>query len=505
LTKVGDARGVDLVPILFVNGKRRGLRIRGSAAVSNPARKRRPRYGAPDRPPHHKRRKARQPVALARYWAKHGTRTRRRHRMPKPLRDYWAKHRRNPAGRRRAGNAHPWAVKKRRRAALKGWRSRKNRSPRSNSMAKGSKKRSAAMKRYWRARKRAGKMGALGRTKRRRARRSGGGKKRRARKSVHRKRARARRSHASRRRRRRTVHTTIHGVRVTRPSRRRRKGRRATKRMSSRRLHMLMGPEATTVRMNPGRRRRKRRRSHRRGYTVRRRRSHRRGRRRSYRRYRRNPGIGDIFTELKRVIPVAVSFLANRMVVNKFGPMLPVVSSLGTLQGPVLSVASLLLTNFVTKKVGALSRYREQAMMGAGFQALASLWTAFAPASIQSAVGDYVNMGDYVAVGAAPPLNERITMSDYVAVGADGVEQELGMGVEEELGVDEELGNVLLGGLPGPTSGSMAMLKQVPSQAFIQPIPARSFTKGIPGVTPAFDASADLYAGIFGGKFGGGG
>jgi len=368
-------------------------------------------------------------------------------------------------------------------------------------MAKGSKKRSAAMKRYWRARKRAGKVGALGRTKRRRARRTGSKRRGRARKVYH--------ARKSRRRRRRTVHTMVHGVRVTRRSQRRRKGRRATKRMSSRRMHMLLGPEAATVRMNPGRRRRKRRRSRHSGYTVRRRRrhhrrSHRSHRRRSYRRYRRNPGIGDIFTELKRVIPVAISFVANRMVVNKFGPMLPVVSSLGTLQGPVLSVGSLLLTNFATKKVGALAKHREAAMMGAGFQVLASLWTAFAPASIQSAVGDYVNMGDYVAVGAAPPLNERITMSDYVAVGADGVEQELGMGVEEELGVDEELGNVLLGGLPGPTSGSMAMMKPVPSQAFIQPIPARSFTKGIPGVTPAFDASADLYAGIFG-KFGGGG
>lgn len=271
---------------------------------------------------------------------------------------------------------------------------------------------------------------------------------------------------------------------------------------------MMLGPESATVRMNPGRRRRKRRRSRsrRRYYSRRRhRRSHRRGRRRSYRRYRRNPGIGDIFGELKRVIPVAVSFLANRMVVNKFGPMLPVVSSLGTLQGPVLSVASLLLTNFVTKKVGALSRYREQAMMGAGFQALASLWTAFAPASIQSAVGEYVNMGDYVAVGAAPPLRENFTLSDYVAVGGDGVEEELGMGAMEELGVEEELGNVLLGGLPGPVSGSMGMLKQVPSQQFISPIPARSFTKPVPAVTTAYDNSSDLYSGIFGGKFGGGG
>lgn len=205
------------------------------------------------------------------------------------------------------------------------------------------------------------------------------------------------------------------------------------------------------------------------------------------------------------MIPLALSFLGNRMAVNKIGPMLPVVSSLGTLQGPVLSLGSMLLTEFLTKKVGALSKYREEAVMGARFQFLASLWTAFAPASIQSAVGDYVNMGDYVAVGGAPPLNDRITMSDYIAVGSDGVEQDLGMGAEEELGVDEELGNVLLGGMPGPVSGSQGMLKPVPSQQFISPIPARSFTKPIPGVTNAYDNPADLYAGIFGGKFGGGG
>ena len=76
--------------------------------------------------------------------------------------------------------------------------------------------------------------------------------------------------------------------------------------------------------------------------------------------------------------------------------------------------------------------------------------------------------------------------------------------VEEELGVEEGLGNVLLGGLPGPVSGG-GMLKTVPSQAFIAPVPARSFTKQIPSVTPQYDASADLYSGIFGGKFGGGG
>src|SRR5262249_35734383 len=105
-----------------------------------------------------KARRGRMPAGLARYWAKHGTRTRRRHRMPKPLRDYWAKHRRNPARRR----PHPAHERHPAGARLK-WvngrwvnvgKKRGGKARRSKSMAKGSKKRSAAMKRYWRARKR---------------------------------------------------------------------------------------------------------------------------------------------------------------------------------------------------------------------------------------------------------------------------------------------------------------------------------------------------------------
>lgn len=196
---------------------------------------------------------------------------------------------------------------------------------------------------------------------------------------------------------------------------------------------------------------------------------------------------------------MALGFAASRLIVNKVGPMLPV-SSLGTLQGPVMSIAALVVTHIATKKVGMLARHRDELMIGSALSAIGSVVTAFVP-SLGAMVGmsDYVQMGDYVAVGAAPPLNERITLSDYVAVGSDGVQEELGL--EEELGVEEELGNVLLGGLPGPTSGGL--MKQVPTQAFMQPVPARSFTKQIPAAGQTYDAASDVYSGIFGGRFGG--
>lgn len=263
------------------------------------------------------------------------------------------------------------------------------------------------------------------------------------------------------------------------------------RRRSRRRTVMLLPPGAKTVRMNPGRRRRKRRRSHGR----RRRRSYRRYARR---RYRRNPG-GMFMDMAKRALPVALSFLASRMIVNKVGPMLPFVSSLGSFSGVLMSGVTAFGAHFATQKVAALAKHRQEIMSGAILQVFASAWSAFAPASVQSMLGDYVQMGDYVAVGGAPPLREDFTLSDYIAVGGDGVSEELGL--EEELGVEEELGDARLGGLPGPTSGGL--LKPVPTMSFMQPIPARSFTKQIPAAGTAYDNAGQVYTGIFAGKFGG--
>lgn len=375
-------------------------------------------------------------------------------------------------------------------------------------MAKGSRKRSRAMKAHWRRRKAAGKQGGLGRTKRRRRKAATAKPRRRRRKAAaaspkrrrrtrrrkaaggakrRRRRTRARKATRRRRRRsplRRTV-TAVAGSR-TRRTRMRPKMRRSRRRT----VRMIAGPGATTVRINPARRRRRkhRRRSHRR----------RRSSRRRYRSYRRNPG-GFLVDLAKRAVPVALSYVASRMFVGKIGPMIPGVSALGTLQGPVLSLGAVGIAHFATKKVGALARHRESIMTGTVLSALGSLFVAFAPASIQQmlGMGDYVAIGDYIAVGGAPPLRENFTLSDYVAVGGDGVEEELGL--EEELGVEEELGDARLGGMPGGAN----ILKQVPSQAFVQAIPARSFTKQIPGVTGQYDNAAAVYTGIFDGRFGG--
>lgn len=209
---------------------------------------------------------------------------------------------------------------------------------------------------------------------------------------------------------------------------------------------------------------------------------------------------------LKQAAPVALGYLASRAVVGFVGPMLPV-AQLGTLQTPVMSTVALVLTHFGTKKVALLAKHRRELMIGSTLNLLGSIFATFAPASIKTmlGMGDYVSMGDYLAVGGAPPLRERFTLSDYIAVGGDGVQQELGLeeelGVSEELGIEEDLGNALLGGLPGPTNGGL--MKPVPSQAFVAPVPARSFTKQIGPAGTAYDSANDVYTGVFAGRFGG--
>lgn len=240
--------------------------------------------------------------------------------------------------------------------------------------------------------------------------------------------------------------------------------------------------------VNPGRRRRRRRSSGRR--------SHRRGMRRyaSRRRsYRRNPG-GMLMDLAKRALPALGGFYLTRVVVAKVGPML---DSLGAIKGPVVAAATVFGLNIATTKVAALAKHRTELMLGAGVSLLDQVITAFAPASVKQMIGlsDYVQMGDYIGIGATP-LNDRMTLSDYVAVGGDGVEEELGL--EEELGVEEELGNDMLGGVASGAS----LLAPVPTKSFVQPIPTRSFTMNIPKATTAYDNPSDLYGGIFNGGFG---
>lgn len=204
----------------------------------------------------------------------------------------------------------------------------------------------------------------------------------------------------------------------------------------------------------------------------------------------------------KRAIPVLLGLYGTRLAVSKIGPMIPGVSALGTFQGPALAIGAVLGVNFATKKIGALAKHRNELLLGSALAALDSVFSAFAPASVKAMLGmgdvydrglsDYVAVGDYVSMGATP-IDDDIAMSDYIAVGSDGVMEELGMGVEEELGVEEDLGNDAIGGMPGGAS----LLKQVPGRQFLQPIPARSFTKQIPAAGQQYDNPGQLYNGIF--------
>lgn len=206
----------------------------------------------------------------------------------------------------------------------------------------------------------------------------------------------------------------------------------------------------------------------------------------------------------KRALPVLAGLYGSRLLVGKIGPMIPGVSALGSLAGPVLAVGAVVGLNFATKKIAALAKYKNELLLGAGLGALDALVKAFAPASVQGMIGagdiydqamlgEYVAVGDYIQMGDTP-IDDDIAMSDYIQVGVD---QELGA-VQEELGVEEELGNDLLGGV---SQGSL--MAQVPQRQFLQPVPARSFTKDIRNAGPGYDNPNTLYQGIFrGGLFG---
>jgi hypothetical protein len=217
------------------------------------------------------------------------------------------------------------------------------------------------------------------------------------------------------------------------------------------------------------------------------------------RRYRRNPG-GMLIDLAKRAAPVLVGLYGARLIVSKIGPKVPGVSRLGTFQGPALAIGAVLLVNFVTKKVGKLAKYRSELLLGTGLNALDSLITTFAPASVKGmigagdvyqALGDYValpganspGMGDYLyAGGGGPPINDDLAMGEYVAMG--DVEQELGM-VEQDLGmmgVDEDLGGLVA---PVPTIQTLA------------PVPDRSFVRPVLPAGDNYDNPATLYRGIF--------
>lgn len=202
----------------------------------------------------------------------------------------------------------------------------------------------------------------------------------------------------------------------------------------------------------------------------------------------------------KQALPVMAGLIGTRIFVSRIGPMIPGASSLGVAAHPVLTAAAGLGLGYLAGKVKPLQKYRTQLMIGAGISLLESLVSSFVPGAkgllgmgdiYDNAMGEYVSVGEYVGVGA-DPLDDDIAMADYIQVGSDGVEEELGMGVSEELGVDEELGNDLLGGV-----SQSSLMKTVPRRSFLEPIPARSFTKPVRMGGPGYDNSASLYQGVF--------
>lgn len=224
-------------------------------------------------------------------------------------------------------------------------------------------------------------------------------------------------------------------------------------------------------------------------------------------RYRRNFGGGIIKTLLalaKQAAPVLIGMWGARALSTRVFVRIPGVDRLGVLTEPVLAIGAVVVTNFATKKVRFLAKYRSELLLGTGLNLVNSLISAFAPASVKAAigVGDIYDraLGEYIHAGAGAPaedpafaMGEYVQMGEYVAVG--DVQEELG--VDEELGgVEEELGDEGSWG-EGVSRGSM--LKQVPQSQMLAPVPTRSYTMAVPPATQAYDNPAELYQGIFSG------
>jgi hypothetical protein len=208
---------------------------------------------------------------------------------------------------------------------------------------------------------------------------------------------------------------------------------------------------------------------------------------------------------VKQALPVLAAMIGGKFITKKLESRLPAAIP-AQFRGPALAAGMLFLGGMATNKVAALKKHQGSIMLGLGLNLLTEAISSFAPASIKSMIGlgeglydralsDYVTTGDYLTTGATP-IDDDIALSDYITTG--GLEEELGL--SEELGVSEELGMIDAGTVHGGVSQS-AMLKQIPSQSFMEEVPARSFTKGVGQAGQGFDNPGALYAGIFRGGF----
>jgi len=221
-----------------------------------------------------------------------------------------------------------------------------------------------------------------------------------------------------------------------------------------------------------------------------------------------NPGMSDVMAMVKQIVPIAIGLYGGRAASSKLATAnIPGLNSIDAkYRGVAMSGVVLVGAHFLTKFIKPLQKWRGGVLIGAGINVLDQTLMAFMPDGdakklmglgdiYDRALNDYVNVSDYLQVGATP-IDDDITLRDYVSVGA--LQEELG--VEEELGLEEELGGALdRAYLGGVSQGSL--MKRVPTQPLLAPVPDRSFTKDVRHAGPGYDNSDVLYGGIFGGGF----
>ena len=242
---------------------------------------------------------------------------------------------------------------------------------------------------------------------------------------------------------------------------------------------------------------------------------------------------GGIKDAVMKAVPIAAGFLGSKFIAGTGAKYIPGVQSLNVggydLSQPAMHALAVGVVHYGTKAKFApkiVKSNRDGLMLGAGLGLLNSIVQTFAPDQVKELLGmstaatfapvtapapaaqeGYLTVDGYVTVGDAPPIDDDITLSDYLQVGEfqsemGMLESELGM-IEADLGsVEADLGNV--GGFANRHLGGVhrnSMLRPVGHQPMLAPVPARSFTGAVPGVSDSFDNKAGLYTGIFSGGY----
>jgi len=243
--------------------------------------------------------------------------------------------------------------------------------------------------------------------------------------------------------------------------------------------------------------------------------------RRYNRRRRANPATGKKL--FGRVLHVAGGFFANSALTGLVYSKVPFFSGLPMGLGrPAVSGALTMAAWYAKKKVAAVKKMKflsVDVIVGMAVNTGKELIAALAPASVKGMIGlgasdiygplgDYVQVGEYVQLNGAPPIEDNMALADYVQVG--DIEQDLGMThdlgeFEQGLGdIEQDLGDwatVVPGGVartgPGSMQAAITQHKQIRAG-----VPARSFTAPVHQFGAEFDGPGALYAGAFEGGFG---